>query len=59
MSKYIVYVNSECIWDGYDYNVALQVCINCITDDPYCIIELYKIYSYGNVICMATGEFSR
>jgi hypothetical protein len=32
MSKYNVYANSECVWEGDDYDVALQEYTDCIND---------------------------
>lgn len=52
MSKYSVYVNSECVWEGDEYDVALQEYTNCINDNPDGVIDLYKIDSYGNMICL-------
>ena len=52
MSKYNVYVNSECVWEGDEYDVALQEYIDCINEDPEGMIDLYEIDSYGNMICL-------
>ena len=50
MSKYNVYVNSECVWEGDDYDVALREYKDCINDEPYAMIDLYEIDRYGNMI---------
>ena len=52
MSKYNVYANSECVWEGDDYDVALQEYTDCINEDPYAVIDLYEIDRYGNMICL-------
>ena len=50
MSKYNVYVNSECVWEGDDYDVALREYKDCINAEPYAMIDLYEIDRYGNMI---------
>ena len=52
MSKYNVYANYECVWEGDDYDVALQEYTDCINEDPDGVIDLYEIDSYGNMICL-------
>ena len=50
MSKYNVYLNSECVWEGDDYDVALQEYTDCINENPDAVIDLYEIDRYGNEI---------
>ena len=52
MSKYNVYMNNSCVWEGDDYDVALQEYTDCINEDPYAVIDLYEIDRYGNMICL-------
>ena len=52
MSKYNVYVNSECVWEGDNYDVALQEYTNCINDNPEDVIDLYEVDEFGNLICL-------
>jgi len=50
ISKYSVYVNSECVWEGDDYDVALQKYADCINKEPDGVVDLYEIDNYGNMI---------
>ena len=52
MSKYNVYENSECVWEGDDYDIALQQYTDCVNEDSDGVIDLYEIDSYGNMICI-------
>lgn len=52
MSKYNVYMNNSCVWEGDDYDVALQEYTDCINENPYAVIDLYEIDRYGNMICL-------
>lgn len=52
MSKYNVYVNSECVWEGDEYDVALQEYTNRINDNPDGVIDLYEVDEFGNLICL-------
>ena len=52
MSKYNVYVNSECVWEGDDYDVALKEYTDCINEDPDGVIDLYEVDEFGNLICL-------
>ena len=52
MSKYNVYVNSECVWEGDDYDAAFQEYTDCIKEDADGVIDLYEIDSHGNMICL-------
>jgi len=52
MSKYNVYANSECVWEGDDYDVAFREYTDCIKEDADGVIDLYEIDSYGNMVCL-------
>ena len=52
MSKYNVYMNNSCVWEGDDYDVALREYTDCINEDPEGVIDLYEVDEFGNLICL-------
>ena len=50
MSKYNVYVNFDCVWEGDDFSVALQEYTDCICKDPDDVIDLYEVDEFGDLI---------
>lgn len=52
MSKYNLYINGECIWEGNDYHVALQEYTDEVNANPDDVIDLYEVDEYGNLHCM-------
>ena len=52
MGKYNVYQNADCVYDGDNYDEALQEYTDCINDDPDSVTDLYEVDDFGHIICL-------